>query len=501
MAIETKQPATPAPNPFENFDACFKRRNVVIIFESETGGMPTSQTIPLPGGGAAGLAGHFAGNMDISKYLEASGTLGRSPADPRMMLKIIIYANTQGIRSTRGAEKLCKSDAGAVWLLGGESPPDHSTISRHRAALAEGGVMALLGQQAKMLLGCGETALGEVFQDGTKLESFAGRHTFVWRGSVEKYLAKAAAKARAAAVAASALLGQAPGSWAMEGSTEEVPLAGLAGLSAGLAAKMASSGIIAVSGSGKKKSGLQKAAEELDALASAIGRYRDHLGIMGEDRNSYSKTGNDATFMRMKDDHLGNGQPEPAYSLQLAVSSEYIVGATLSQGRNGMASLRPMLELLASYDLWLGRYVSDSGYGCEENSGLLEIMAIAAFITPSDRHARKKKPFKNQVWRRENMAYDGDGDTCTCANGKTLRFARTEKRKSKTGFVSEVSIYRCDSCEGCPHKGEPHAKGQDREIQKEKEKVGPPICSRAKGDKVMEVSKRYVELREESRWM
>ena len=496
MVLETKPPA--AANPFEGFKPNFGRKTVTITFEGEDGGQPTSHTIPLPGEGAAELVGHFVDSMDISKYLERFSRFGRSPTGQRMMLKILVYANTQGVRSTRGAERLCKTGAGAIWLLGGERAPDHSTISRHRAALAEGGAMDALGQQAKMLLACEEITLGEVFQDGTKLESFAGRYTFVWRGSVEKYLGKALAKARASAAEASILLGQAPESWAAEGSTGEVPLAGLASLAISLRGRMAFCGVEAVAGKGKRKSDMQRAAEGLEALVLAIGRYRGHLGVMGEGRNSYSKTDPDATFMRMKDDHMRNGQLKPAYNLQFAVASEYIVGATLSQDRNDMATLRPMIELLASFDLWFERYVADSGYDSEENFELLEIMAIAAFITPSDREARKKKSFKNKVSRRENMAYDEASDTCTCANGKALHFTGTKKRKSRTGYVSEVSTCRCESCEGCPYKGEPYTKGEKAKVA---EKGGPKpiICSRAKGDKVMEVSKRYIVLRERSR--
>ena len=43
-------------------------------------------------------------------------------------------------------------------------------------------------------------------------------------------------------------------------------------------------------------------------------------------RKSYSKTDLEATFMRMKDDHMRNGQLKPGYNLQIGVESEYIVG-------------------------------------------------------------------------------------------------------------------------------------------------------------------------------
>lgn len=54
--------------------------------------------------------------------------------------------------------------------------------------------------------------------------------------------------------------------------------------------------------------------------------YEDKLFAIGNNRRSMSKTDKDATFMRMKEDHMGNGQLKPAYNVQLAVNSEYITG-------------------------------------------------------------------------------------------------------------------------------------------------------------------------------
>jgi hypothetical protein len=57
-------------------------------------------------------------------------------------------------------------------------------------------------------------------------------------------------------------------------------------------------------------------------------KYIKQLHLCGE-RNSYSKTDTDATFMRMKEDHMKNGQLKPAYNLQFGVDSEYVVWVTV----------------------------------------------------------------------------------------------------------------------------------------------------------------------------
>ena len=85
-------------------------------------------------------------------------------------------------------------------------------------------------------------------------------------------------------------------------------------------------GIAFVHGSGKRKSAEQKEYEQLQSYLERWEKYEEQLKIMGKERNSYAKTDPDATFMRMKDDHMGNGQLKPGYNVQIAVNSEYITG-------------------------------------------------------------------------------------------------------------------------------------------------------------------------------
>ena len=75
---------------------------------------------------------------------------------------------------------------------------------------------------------------------------------------------------------------------------------------------------------------------------------------------------------------------------------------------------------------------------------------------------------------RENMQYDADKDEYTCQNGKKLKAVYTGTRKSKSGFESEITCYECESCEGCPYK---------------------KSCTRAKGNRKISLSKRFLEQR------
>ena len=64
---------------------------------------------------------------------------------------------------------------------------------------------------------------------------------------------------------------------------------------------------------------------------------------MGE-RNSYSKTDNDVTFMRMKEDHMRNGQLKPAYNIQCATNGGYVIGIESFPNPSDMTTLIPFFR-------------------------------------------------------------------------------------------------------------------------------------------------------------
>jgi hypothetical protein len=54
-------------------------------------------------------------------------------------------------------------------------------------------------------------------------------------------------------------------------------------------------------------------------------------GKILDGRNSYSKTDNDATFMRMKNDHMKNRQLKPGYNPQFSTNKQFILNYTIHQ--------------------------------------------------------------------------------------------------------------------------------------------------------------------------
>ena len=370
--------------------------------------------------------------IDFAAFESGFKRSRNSTADAREMTGLLVFGAMNGVYSSRKLEEAGNNDIRYMWLLGGKRAPDHSTIARFRAERLPLEMAALFGQLLKRLCELGETDYETVFIDGTKLEANANRYSFVWKKSVERHLSRLREKAVA-----------------LTRSTEASPAA-LRALAEAKRAEMAALGLVAVSGSGRRKSAQQKTAEELEAMAAKWEGYERHLGIMGPGRNSYSKTDHDATFMRMKDDHMRNGQLKAAYNLQLAVNGEYIVGYGAFEDRNDSGTMIPFLKALEA--LHGKRYKSitaDAGYESHENYAYLDAAEQLSFVKPANYESNKKKN-KKWIGRFENMDYDARADSFTCPAGKTLRFTGKRTRTSKTGYESMVSIYTCKACAGCP---------------------------------------------------
>ncbi len=175
---------------------------------------------------------------------------------------------------------------------------------------------------------------------------------------------------------------------------------------------------------------------------------------------------------------MRNAQLKPGYNVQIGVDSEYIVAVDIFQDRNDVWTLVPFLKTMEEK---LGfRYPSvtaDSGYESEEGYTHLRECGQAAYIKPQTYEKWKKRRFRQDISKRENMKYDETADTYTCHAGKSLWPHYIKKQKSKSGYESEVTVYECEGCRGCAYKEK---------------------CTKAKGNKKLYVSKSFLEKRQES---
>ena len=145
------------------------------------------------------LLSHELEELDYTLLYQAYSAKGRNPAvDPKTMFKILTYAYSQNIYSSRRIETACRRDINFMWLPAGQKAPDHSTIARFRTGFLAGACEDLFYQMVRRLAGMGGLSKETVFIDGTKLEACANKYTFVWKKSVGKWEEKMSAKMDAA---------------------------------------------------------------------------------------------------------------------------------------------------------------------------------------------------------------------------------------------------------------------------------------------------------------
>ena len=404
----------------------------------------------IPDNDCVRLLGQFVEELDLKDLYSTYSRVKENQVSPRQMLKIMLYAYHEHNYSSRGIEKACRRDINYMYLLEGKSAPDHATIARFRSLHFGQVADKYLAMTVNYLMDLGEISGKEIFIDGTKIEANANKYTFVWKKAVTKNQAKLLDK--------SALLVQ-----------ECVETYGLREIWRGqvkekhlgkLLKKLYKikdeEGIEFVYGSGCRKTQLQKHIELLEEYTERLKEYSRKLEVLG-DRNSYSKTDPDATFMRMKEDAMLNGQLKPAYNLQLGVDSGYISWLALSPRPTDTSTLIPFLTgMEATLKHRYPVVVADAGYESSENYLYLEENGQRCLIKPQNYEISKKRSYKANPYTPENMPYDAKRDEYTCPDGRKLKFRSESKKTTENGYMISTKHYSNDKCGRCPHRDKCH---------------------------------------------
>lgn len=430
--------------------------------------IPLDCSVQIPEDDPVRLLNAVAERMDYRQIEAAYSRYGRIEYSPKILTKILVYGYMRMIISTRKIEQACKENICFMYLLEGRKAPDHNTISRFRSnVLSTDAGQALLKQLTQMLIEAGMIDLKAVFIDGTKIEANANKYSFVWKKAQMKKYTKLIERIKAELPE---LLKKA-GIRFYIGDT--VQLRHLKKLMKQLKAKCKEDGVVFVTGKGNHKSPLQKVVEKVEDWIAKVKQYIADVHICGE-RNSYSKTDHDATFMHMKEDYMRNGQLKPGYNVNVATSNEFIIGTYISADRSDVQTLIPFMEQLkGTYEgnrIW--KVVVDSGYESEENyCWFEEDPETELFVKPSNHEIRKAKKYRTDISRRENMVYDPDADTYTCANGKLIRSSYEKHSKSASGLSLTTTVYECSDCSGCPLKEKCITAGGSKKPLEERHKV------------------------------
>lgn len=413
-------------------------------------------------------------NLNLEDFKKLYRERGRSPYNPKMLLKVVIYAYMNNIYSCRKIEKRLLRDIHFIWLAG-YNKPDFITINRFRNRV-KNEINKIFTQLVLILADKGFVSLDVEYIDGTKIESKANKYTFVWRKTIEKNRSRLQEKI-------CVLLSQIDDAIAQDNVTEnekvEFTPGQLTGIIDELKQALEQSPVPKDKEQKKEHRERKKQIKELEAQRDKLSEYDGRLEQIGH-RNSMSKTDPDATFMRMKEDAMNNGQTKPGYNLQISTENQFLTDFALFPNPTDTLTLIPF------FNSFQGRYhrlpstaVADSGYGSEENYRFMDEAGMDAYVKYNRFHIEQRPRYKPNPFHHDNFHYNADEDYYVCPMGQHMTRIGTSHSKTACGYRSENARYRAHNCKGCPLRC---------------------LCYKAKGDRrTIEVNHRLNEYKRKAR--
>ncbi len=308
--------------------------------------------------------------LAIKNLINSYKPYGTSSYHPKMLLKVLIYGYLSNIYSSRKLEQALKENIHFMWLSG-MNRPDHNTINRFRSERLKGKLKSIFTQIVLLLEKEGIVSLTTTFVDGTKIEANANRYTFVWGRAIKKHKARISEQLEylwnyAESVAKEELQ-----------NTENIEFKEID-------SEKVTQTIDKINEVLKDKKIPSKIRQKLNYgkrnWSKNLEKYKKQEEIL-QQRNSYSKTDTDATFMRMKEDHMKNGQLKPAYNLQISTNKQYILHYSIHHNPTDTKTLKPHLAGFEQhYHRTPKELVADAGYGSEENYNLLKSKKIKPYV-------------------------------------------------------------------------------------------------------------------------
>jgi len=465
-----------------------KEKKVVLWGDVRTQPMfgPPGYEALVPPNDPVRVVNEVVERIDIGALERSYKGGGTSSYHPRMLLKVLVYAYLRNTYSSRKIEEALYENVYFMWLSGG-AKPDHNTINDFRSKRLQEHLKKIFNQVVVLLAEQGVLNLRELTLDGTKIEANANRYTFVWGkaikvsreriarqlGELWEYVEKVYADEE-----------QQPNEPSdFEEISPEAVSETIDRINEALAGKEIDP---------KVRQKLNYARKNWPGKLKEYEEREKQLG----GRNSLSKTDTDASFMRMKDDHMRNGQLKPGYNVQASTDKHYILNYTLGQTTADTSLLKDHIEdTIESYNMVPESLTADAGYGSEENYDFLEEKGITAYVKYGyfDKEQRDRK-YRENPFNADNLHYNPETDTYTCPMGQELTYIGEKRRKRANGFIQTHRLYKAKNCEGCPMRGPCHKATGNRIIQR-----SPNLNRHRKKIKELLTSEEGVERRKQ-RW-
>lgn len=417
--------------------------------------LPPSLGDLVPQTHSARIVSRVIDHLDISSIESKYKGGGTSCYNPRMLIKILVYSYMCNTFSGRKIERQLKENIIYMWLSG-YSTPDFRTLNLFRSQRLNGDFESIFAQVVELIHREGLVTLDVQYIDGTKIESVANKYTFVWKGAVDTYDERLKTKVDAVLRQAEKVI-----------SSDEDQISTTTGMNADEFQRRVDNIVEKIE---KVPSEMQKEIKKINKESlPKMKEYERHKEILQE-RGSYSKTDQDATFMRMKEDYMGNGQLKPGYNVQISTENQYITNYGIYQKPGDTTTLIDYLESFnRKYHRQSNEIVADSGYGSEQNYDYMLYNKIIPYVKYNYFHMdiRKERKRPSDAYKLTLPYYNNDEDYFVCSMGQHMTYIGNRSRKSETGHVGEYRKYMAQDCSKCPIKG---------------------VCTKAKGNRIYEVN-------------
>lgn len=362
---------------------------------------------------------------------------GASSYDPRMLLKVIVYAYVRNIYSSRKIEEALRENVHFMWLSGG-TVADHNTIARFRSSRLKDGIKEVFVEVVKLLHAEGYVDLKSIVTDGTKFEANANRHKIVWAKRVKRYRESIEKQIREVA------------EYAARGDGDDDPnLPDFEDIDAEKLEKVVEDLNTRLKGKDVPREVKGKFERVRAKGPERLRRYEEQERIL-DGRTSYSATDKDATAMRQKDDHMRTAPLKPSYNVQFSTEGHMVTNYTVGQEHTDTTALIPhMDDWRKCYGSMPESVTADAGYGSEANYQYMEDNGIEAFVKHNF-FDKENKGWEPDRFTAAAFGCDAETGTVICPIGKPMVLIGTRTEKTEGGHEKTLHRYRAEGCRECP---------------------------------------------------
>lgn len=382
--------------------------------------LPPSLADSLPADHSCFVINDIVDQLDLSAIKATYSDNGSPAYDPRLLIKVLFYGYSQGLRSSRRIETELYQNI-AFRFLAASQQPDHGTINLFRKIHLTG-LKEIFSQIAFLSGQLAAVDFSDISIDGTKVAASAAKKNNLDQAQLDKLKEKFGRfldEAEAIDEAEDRQYGQSRGYNAMPERLVDPE---------------------------SRKKEIQRLKAKLDKLKAAENLIKDKqakVKTTEEKRLKKNSTANttdqDANLMKMKD-----GSFKMSYNVQLAAVKQTIVAYDLNGESTDNSCLKPMIEATEqNLGIKVKTVKADSGYFSKGNLEFCDTGQIDAYVPDEMKSVEEKQEHFDQVpkYDRRNFQYDSEKDEFICPQNQRLKL----RNINRNGAKRYIGL-KCGSC-------------------------------------------------------